>query len=89
MKLLSQLWRLVRLASVGVVHLSWTWALNIPAQDKAALAIGALAATEAAYRQVFPAGKIGQFVKDILTAYKTIKQVQANINPPGSPPPAL
>ena len=84
MKFASQLWRFARLAGVGAGHSAWVAVLNLPTQDKTAVAVAALAATEVAYRQVFPAGKIGQFAKDIAQAYRVVKQIQAQSTKPAA-----
>ena len=86
MKLASHVWRFLRLFGVGVGHASWVAALNLPSQDKVAVGLAALAATETAYRTVFPSGKIGQLVKDALAAYQVVKQMQAAVA--GKPPAA-
>lgn len=69
---LSQAWRIVRIAGTafgtqaiaGVVHVAWS--------DRAAIAAVAVAAGEAAYRTVFPTGKLSGQLARLVAAYQQI-----------------
>jgi hypothetical protein len=69
---LSQLWRFVRLSGTGFATAALAGLAHVGWADRTAIAVAAVGAVEASYRQVFPSGKLSGRLAALLAAYRQI-----------------